>query len=335
MKLPFTFQPTRHLAFFLAGLIFCLLSPQTRADSLHLDFSKDDLYFQIVTPQHIGKIYLFNRPPGGLTLPFLEKLDLLLIRSAESNQSASDGFKLTLRGLEKFPAGWRINSGSSGIQWTGFPTDVADAKTLRGLAISEKMAAFKSITSEDDPTLLKLGESLVRFIRERDTATYEKELLLNSDTIWAMFEKSGQKGPTRQEMDEEVGKQVQEQVDVANKLLKQMGDAGIDLKQSDIQIKEASLERTVALFGVAREGDSYLFSVLAWHGWSECHGSTLFTVLWVGCAQCQRCDKSFQHCQAALADRICCHARQFHVRVFENLLNPAHDARRFLRQACS
>ena len=330
MKLPFTFQPTRHLAFFLAGLIFCLLSPQTRADlpanpekeyqpangefdalgkaveallksrdtagfstnlsvseedwqsiittnlsgeesnrlksyaggashnvqrlkadakavlsradSLHLDFSKDDLYFQIVTPQHIGKIYLFNRPPGGLTLPFLEKLDLLLIRSAESNQSASDGFKLTLRGLEKFPAGWRINSGSSGIQWTGFPTDVADAKTLRGLAISEKMAAFKSITSEDDPTLLKLGESLVRFIRERDTATYEKELLLNSDTIWAMFEKSGQKGPTRQEMDEEVGKQVQEQVDVANKLLKQMGDAGIDLKQSDIQIKEASLE---------------------------------------------------------------------------------------------
>jgi len=330
MNLTFTFQPARHLAFFLAGLIFCLLSPQTRADlpanpekeyqpakgefdalgkaveallksrdtagfstnlsvsaedwqsiittnltgeelnrlksyaggasynvqrlqadaktilsradSLHLDFSNDDLHCQNVTPQHVGKIYLFNRPPGGLTLPYLEKLDLLVIRSAEPNQSASNGFKLTLRGVEKYPAGWRINGGRSGILWTGFPTNVVDAKTLRELALAEKIASFKSITSEDDPSLLKFGESLVRFVRERDTAIYQKELLLNSDTIWAIFEKSGRKGPTRQEMDEEVGKQVQEQVAVADKMLKQMDAAGIDLKSADIQIKEASME---------------------------------------------------------------------------------------------
>lgn len=218
----------------------------SRADSLHLDFSKDDLHFQIVTPRHVGKLYLFNRPPNGLTLPYIEKLDLLLIRDADTNQSGSNGFKLTLRGLEKFPAGWRINSGWSSIQWTGFPTNVADAKTLRELALSEKIAAFKSITSEDDPTLLKLGDSLVRLVRDRDTAAYEKEALLNSDTIWAMFQKSGRKGPTRQEVDEEVGKQAREQVAVADKLLKQMDAAGIDLKLADIQIKQASVEHCQA-----------------------------------------------------------------------------------------
>jgi len=211
----------------------------SRADALHLNFSGDSLRYQITTPKHIGKIYLGNPTATGLTLPYLEKLDVVLIRGDESKPPTTVGFKLTLRGLEKFPAGWRLNNG---IQWTGFPTNVADAKTLRELAISEKIAAFQSITSEDDPTLLKLGESLVHFIRERDTATYENELLLNSDTVWATFEKSGRKGPTRQEVDEEVGKQVQEQVTVADKVLKQMEAAGIDLKQADIQIKEASME---------------------------------------------------------------------------------------------
>ena len=215
----------------------------SRADTLHLNFSGTNLRYQVVTPSHLEKVYLFNRPPEGLTLPYLEKLDILLVRGGESNQPASDGFKLTVRGLEKFPTGWRLNSGINGIQWTGFPTNVVDAKTLREMVISEKIAANKGISSVDDPALLKLGESLVRFIRERDVVGYQKELLVSSDMVWSMFEKSGRKGPTRQEVDEEVGRQNQEQVAAALKILQQMEAAGIDLKKADIQIKEASLEQ--------------------------------------------------------------------------------------------
>jgi thiol-disulfide isomerase/thioredoxin len=213
----------------------------TRADSLHLDFSGDNLGYRLVMPRHVGNIYLGNPTTTKLTLPYVDKLDIFLFRGDESNQSTNNGFKVTVRGLEKFPAGWRIN-GLNSIQWTGFPTSVADAKTLRELAMADKMAAFQPITSEDDPTLLKLGESLIRFIREGDTNIYKKDLLLSSDTVWAVFEKSGQKGPTRKEFDEEMDRQVQEQLAMADKMVKLMNTAGIDLKTADIQIKSASME---------------------------------------------------------------------------------------------
>lgn len=199
--------------------------------------------YQIIAPKHVGQIYLGNPTTTKLALPYLEKLEIVLLRGNSTNQSTATGFKVALRGLEKFPAGWRSSIGSSFIQWTGFPTNVADAKTLRELALSEKIAAFQGITSEDDPTLLKLGEALVRFVRERDTAAYQRDALLNSNAVWAMFEKIGRKGgPSRRDVDEEVGRQVQEQVAVAGKVLKQMDAAGINLKGADIQIKEASLE---------------------------------------------------------------------------------------------
>lgn len=225
----------------------------SRADALHLSFAGDNLRYEIVAPSHLEKIYLFNRPPGGLTLPYLEKLDILLFRGAASNQPAGDGFRLTVRGLEKFPAGWRINSGLNGIQWTGFPTNVADAKTLRELVISEKIAAHKGLASLDDPTLLQLGESLVHFIRERDVVGYQRDLLLNSEMVWSMFEKTGRKGPTRQEVDDEVGRQNQEQAAVATKILQQMAAAGIDLKTADIEIKEASLEQCQSAGGLLEQ----------------------------------------------------------------------------------
>lgn len=219
-----------------------------RAEALHLTFSGDNLRCQVVTPSRLEKNYLFNRPPEGLTLPYLEKLDILLVRGGESDPPASHGFKLTVRGLEKFPTGWRIN-GDHGIQWTGFPTNLADAKTLRDMGIAAKIAARKGLSSVDDPTLLPLAEALVRFVRERDVAGYQKELLLTSDTVWAMFEKSGRPGPSRREVDAEVGRQVQEQVTVAGKILQQMEAAGIDLKQADIQIKEARMEHCQAVGG--------------------------------------------------------------------------------------
>jgi thiol-disulfide isomerase/thioredoxin len=214
----------------------------TRAAALHLEFSGGDLKSQIVKPKRVSQIYLGNPTSTKLVLPYLEKLDIFLFRGDQSDQSTNNAFKITVRGLEKFPTGWRISGGQSSIQWTGFPTNVADAQTVRDLAMSEKIAARQPVTSEDDPALLKLAELLVRFVRDGDTNVYRKDLLLNSDAVWAVFEKSGQKGPTRKELDEEMEQQIREQLAVGDKTLKLMNTAGVDLKNSTIQIKSASME---------------------------------------------------------------------------------------------
>jgi len=212
-----------------------------RAESLHLDFSKGELPFHIIAPEHFGKIFFSNPNAGGLTVPFLEKLEIALNPTVDAGHTNHGDFKLTVHGLEKYPGGWRCNSG---IQWTAFPTNVADEKTLRELAILGKVAAYKGFTGQDDPALLKLGEALVRFIRERDMDVYARESLMNSDLVWAMFQKSGRQGPSRQEVDQEVGTRVAEQVEIARAMFKQMDEAGIDLKSADIQITEAAIERS-------------------------------------------------------------------------------------------
>ena len=210
----------------------------TRVESLHLDFSKDELPFHITTPEHFGKIFISGSPnAGGLTAPYLEKLEVLLNPAGQANQG---DFKLVARGLEKFPGGWRI---SEDIQWTSFPTNLVDAKTLRELAILEKIAAHKGFTGEDDPALLRLGGALVRFVQSGDTNRFEKEALVNSDQVWAMFQKSGRKEPSRQEIDEEIAKQNGEQIGIARKTRQLMSEAGVDLQPADIQIKAASLDR--------------------------------------------------------------------------------------------
>lgn len=211
-----------------------------RAESLHLDFSKGDWQSRVIAPKHIGKIYFSDPKAGGATAPYLEKLGIILEPARAAGQTNQGEFKLLVGGLEKFPGGWRI---SQELQWVAFPTNVADEKTLRELAILEKISAYKGINGQDDPSLLKFGELLVRFVQTGDTNLFLKEALVNSDQVWAMFEKSGRKGPSRQEVDEEIAKQNQEQVRVAQKMLQLMADAGIDLQPADTQIKAATINR--------------------------------------------------------------------------------------------
>ncbi|MGD0059610.1 MAG: thioredoxin-like domain-containing protein [Verrucomicrobiia bacterium] len=211
-----------------------------RAESLHLDFSKSHLSFHVIMPKHIGEI-LDSSVAGARSQPYLETLEIVLTPDPSANHQTNGDFRVVLGKLEKLPGGWR--SFDNVVQWASFPANVVDEKTRRELALLEKVAFYKSFSSQDDPALSTLGETLVRFIRERDTGIYEKELLMNSDLVWAVFQKSGQQGPSRKEFDEQVGKQVQQQVDIARQTIKLMEDAGIDLKAADIQIKEAAVEQ--------------------------------------------------------------------------------------------
>jgi thiol-disulfide isomerase/thioredoxin len=210
-----------------------------RADSLHVDFSKGNLRSQIDPPKNLGN----TRYPGMKELPWADKLELILTLDSAATNPASGDFKLAVRGLMKFPGGWRSYEG---VRWVSFPSNIVDAKTVREMALLDKVAAHKGITSEDDSALLKLGEALVHFIRERDAGIFTNEAFVTGDMMWAMFQQSGRKGPSRQEIDDHLKSEGQEQTAIARSTIRQMEDAGIDLKAADIEIKEAAVERVQA-----------------------------------------------------------------------------------------
>ena len=210
-----------------------------RADALHLDFSRGELHARVVPPKYLGTTHYPSLQAEGETLPWAQQVEIVLTPASATNSPAQGDFKIAVRNLLKFPGGWRCQEG---VQWTAFPAGVADEKTTRELALLSKVAAYQGFTGQDDPALLKLGETLVRFLRDRDPAIYEKEALYSSDLIWAQIQKSGRPGPTRQEVDQEMNTRLREQVEIARSVLKQMDDAGIDLKNADIEIKEAALE---------------------------------------------------------------------------------------------
>lgn len=162
-----------------------------RADSLHLDFSKGDLSFHVIAPKQVGRIYYSNPNASGLTEPYLEKLEIIVNPAPAAGQTNQGDFKLLLRGLEKFPGGWRL---SEGIQWTSFPASVADKKTLSELALMEKIATRQAITGQDDPALLDFAKSLVRFVQTGDTNLFAKEALIDSDQVLGHVPKAGRGG---------------------------------------------------------------------------------------------------------------------------------------------
>jgi len=216
------------------------------ADSLHIKFSEGDIAFKVDAPEHSEKIYLSEVSNEKLALPYFTKLDIVLKPSGAASLTNSGDFIVTVRGLEKFPTGWRI---SQGLQWTSVPKNLVDAKTLHQMAILKKIAAHQPVTSEDDPTLMKFGESLVQFVRNQDTNYFKKEFLFDSETIWTILQKSGQSGPSRKELNEEVDKQVQERINNAGKLVEFMKVSDIDLKTADIKITSASLNQCQAQGG--------------------------------------------------------------------------------------
>lgn len=210
-----------------------------RAESLHLDFSNVTFHTRIIPPKYLGSIRFGEAQPENLLIPWAEKIEVVLVPDSGTQNASGGEYRVTVRGLMKVRGGWRC---LQGVQWVEFPVGLADEKTTRELALLNKVTTYQGFTGQDDPALLKLGATLVRFLRERDLAIYEKDVLINSDLIWAQFQKRGGNGPSRQEIDQEVDARVREQVEIAGAMLKQMDAASIDLKSADVQIKEATLE---------------------------------------------------------------------------------------------
>jgi thiol-disulfide isomerase/thioredoxin len=214
-----------------------------KADSLHLDFSKGNLRAEAVPPPGLGSTHYPSIMAENETLPSVARLEIVLTPGEGTNKTAAGDFKVAASRLLKFPAGWRS---IQGVQWVSFPSKSADPKTVSEMAILDKVASHQRLTDQDDPALLKLGQALLHFIRERDTAIFKRETYITGDLIWDYFQQSGQKGPSRQELDDQLNGDAQDQIRLARATVQQMEEAGIDLKSADIQIKEAAVENVQA-----------------------------------------------------------------------------------------
>lgn len=210
-----------------------------RADSLHLAFAGAGWRCEVVPPEQIGRIYWSQSRSEGLTAPYLQTLELRLLPPGDTNNRTAGDFKLALRGLEKFPAGWRAD----GIQWLGFPTNLVDSKTLQELALLAKVTDHLGFDGQDDPALLRMGDALVAFLQDRDTNAFQKNLLMDGEAMWNKLQKDGRTGIARQEVDEKMAEEDQEQIRDALAVLKLTDDAGVDFKAAQIRIESAAVER--------------------------------------------------------------------------------------------
>lgn len=215
-----------------------------KARALKLDFSKGKWKADAQAPKPIGSTHYQGLQAEGETIPWAELVEVTVLPdTADAAQAAKKEFKLAVRGMFKFPGGWRCYDG---IQWSSFPNGVANAETRMELALLGLVAAHKPIHGTNDPALLKLGESLVRFLRAQDPAIYQHDVQVTPDLIWEEMQRSGRQGPSRKEFDEEMAQRGEETLAEAQEVLSFMKENGIDFKNADIRISDVMVDNAQA-----------------------------------------------------------------------------------------
>jgi thiol-disulfide isomerase/thioredoxin len=210
-----------------------------RVDAWHVDFNRGNVQIHVLPPESISRIYWSRAREGGLSVPDVQNLEVIVAPEGWTNPPDAGNFKLTIMGLQKFPDGWRIGQG---IRWSGFPANVGDAKAHQELALAEKVMLFKGFDLKDDPALQPFGETLARYVRRPDQEMFDKELLITSDLVWAMLQKKGGKLPARQEVDDNIKQQTEQQEGRAAAAMQMLADSGVDLKDAEITVQSAGVE---------------------------------------------------------------------------------------------
>jgi thiol-disulfide isomerase/thioredoxin len=205
-----------------------------RAAALHLDLKNADFRADAVKPRFVGNVHYDSFGPG-VGLPWIEHLEVVLHRAGEAG--TNNEFRIAVSGLIKFPAGWRC---SQGIAWTAFPASMVDDKTKRDLLLLNKARDREAIAGADDPALLEFSAVLVKFVRDGDTNALEKALPA-VDAVWRHIQKAGGHVPSRSALEHEIGRTRRDTMNAAAAFLAQMKNRGIDLKDADVRIEQASL----------------------------------------------------------------------------------------------
>ena len=83
----------------------------------------------------------------------------------------------------EFPDGWRTYEG---IRWSRFPDGIADERTKREVMLVSNIVARVGLPlhAADDPAFAALGNTLVRFLQQRDEKIFASEAMRSFEETW-------------------------------------------------------------------------------------------------------------------------------------------------------
>jgi len=167
------------------------------------------------------------------------------IPNSRSDKPVQGEYELALGGSFEFPDGWRTYEG---IRWSRLPDGVADAQTKGELALVSTIVERpgQPLHAADDPALTALGNTLVRFLKQRDTKIYTHEAMTTLDELWEALSKKfktvGKELPPRKEVEDEWKVRRGPLVNSADAVLAKIKALGIDFSTAEITLKDATAD---------------------------------------------------------------------------------------------
>ena len=174
---------------------------------------------------------------------------ILLGESAQAIQADKPlhgEYELALGGAFEFPDGWRTYEG---IRWSHFPDGVADDRTKREVMLVSNIVARVGLPlhAADDPALAALGNTLVRFLQQRDEKVFESEAMLSFDEGWEQLQNKlnmseVKERPSRKDVADEWNMMRGLLVGSARGVLAQADRLGLDFSGGEIILKDATAD---------------------------------------------------------------------------------------------
>ena len=187
---------------------------------------------------------------NGDMLPTSFGIRILLLgepaRDSQSDKPLRGEYELALGGAFEFPDGWRTYEG---IRWSRFPDGVADERTKREVMLVSNIVGRVGLPlhAADDPALAALGNTLVRFLRQRDEKIFANEAMHSFEEGWeALLKKLNANGvkelPTRKDVEDGWNMMRGLLVDSARGVLAQAEVLGIDFSGAEVTLKEVTAD---------------------------------------------------------------------------------------------
>lgn len=168
------------------------------------------------------------------------------VQDSQTNRPFQGEYQLALGGAFEFPDGWRT---FEGIRWSQLPDGVVDAQTRSELALISNIVTRVGLPlrADDDPALRALGNTLVRFLKQRDAKIYANETMQSFEEEWeSLVKKLKANGvtqqPPRKEIEDGWNMMRGELVGSAEGVLAQAQALGIDFSEADIALKDATAD---------------------------------------------------------------------------------------------
>ncbi len=164
----------------------------------------------------------------------------------DSDKPLQGEYELAFDGSFEFPDGWRTYEG---VRWSRFPDTVADERTRRDVLLVSNIVTLYGAPLDlaADPALAALGNTLIRFLQQRDEKVFANETMRSFDEVWdALLKKLNASGvkplPSRNDFQYSWNMMRGQKVDSARGVLAQADALGLDFSGAEITLKDASAD---------------------------------------------------------------------------------------------